>query len=155
MNGMERKAFEEIFLRWKDIVFREAYRWCGNEWDAEDVTQEVFLRLWRWGKIPENPGVFLLRITRNLCVDRHRKKEGYPQPEPEKRKDDIMDLLSALSSLPEKERLCIELRYVEGLSIKEIGRILSIPEGTVKTHIFRGKKRLKKVLEDRWRISGK
>jgi RNA polymerase sigma-70 factor (ECF subfamily) len=150
-------------------VFTFASYLLGSRVEAEDVTQEVLLRYWRhWASVPESrAGAWLLRVTRNACVDRVRTGRsrmrlvacgfdpavmesvacGDPGPETRVRGGELRDrLASALTRLPEPQRSAVVLREVQGLSYREIAEVLGKPLATVRAAIHRGRRRLREEL---------
>ena len=149
---MDQKEFKVLFSLMKNIVYREAYRWTQNHWDAEDITQEVFLRIWDKGIEPQNPA-YLLKMARNIAIDRYRRHKNIPEQKHTNSNlsiDNSLDLLNFLAELSDIERICIELYYLEGYKIQEISEKLNIPVGTVKTHLYRGRQKLKRRIKDQW-----
>lgn len=166
----------EQSLAWDDIVaehsarvYRLAYRLTGNRQDAEDLTQDVFVRVFRSLDRYE-PGNFpgwLHRITTNLFLDRARRAtrirmdafaEGAEQRlestevRPEVAVHDAgfdPDVEAALLSLPEEFRVAVVLCDVEGLSYEEIADVLGIKLGTVRSRIHRGRTQLRAALAHR------
>ncbi|MGC4379208.1 RNA polymerase sigma factor SigW [Fictibacillus sp. Mic-4] len=168
----DHEAFEGLVELFKDKIYRLCYRMVGNRHEAEDLAQETFVRAYT--KINQYNGEYkfstwLYRIATNLCIDRLRKKKPdfsldaevpgadgatlysqvatvEPLPEEavvEKEKHD--QLQQEIIKLPEKYRTAILLKYVEDLSLEEIGKIMDLPVPTVKTRIHRGREALKKV----------
>ncbi len=163
-------------LEWDDIVaehsaqvYRLAYRLTGNRHDAEDLTQDVFIRVFRSLDTYE-PGNFpgwLHRITTNLFLDRVRRKsrlrmDGFGEGAeerllsaevlPESAVHDANfdpDIETALASLPEEFRVAVVLCDVEGLSYEEIAGVLGIKLGTVRSRIHRGRTQLRAALAHR------
>jgi RNA polymerase sigma-70 factor (ECF subfamily) len=160
-------AFEQIILRYETRVINVAARLLGGRDDARDVAQEVFLRAFKYLhrldlEKPLEP--WLIRITVNACRDaartRQRRRDTFMEIEvPEAidqsadplagllRKEERLMLQKALYSLPEKERLAIVLRDVEGLSTSEVASILQSSETTVRSQISRGRLRLKAAID--------
>lgn len=163
-NG-NRKAFEELVLLYRKNVCGLAYRMTGNMEAAEDITQEVFVRVYQAlaGFSPSRDGAFkswVLTITSRICIDRFRRTRRHPeeiswdqQPELLAGGDDVSDLVlrenlmaqirEALLELPENYRLALTLKYLEDLEYREIAGIMEIPVGTVGTLIHRGLKMLR------------
>ena len=156
----------EIVERHSDRVYRLAYRLTGNKADAEDLTQEVFVRVFR-SLDTYTPGTFegwLHRITTNLFLDQARRKQrirfdalsderaarlasAHPEPQTayaERTFDD--DVETALASLPPDFRAAVVLCDVEGLSYDEIATILDAKLGTVRSRIHRGRAMLREAL---------
>src|SRR3979411_2772276 len=149
-------------------VYRLAYRLTGNAHDAEDLTQETFIRVFR-SLASYKPGTFegwLHRITTNLFLDMARRRsrvrmEGLPEdtdrivgddPSPEQVYTETHldpDLQAALDELPPEFRAAVVLCDVEGLSYEEIGATLGVKLGTVRSRIHRGRQALRVALEQR------
>jgi RNA polymerase sigma-70 factor (ECF subfamily) len=165
--GGDSAAFEQIILRYETRVMTMAARLLGTRDDAHDVAQEVFLRAFKYLhrldlQKPLEP--WLMRITVNVCRDvgrqRQRRRNTFVQFEkPEAvdqsadpyaglaRKQERLILQRALANLPEKERLAIILRDVEGLSTAEVASILRSSETTVRSQVSRGRLRLKAAID--------
>src|SRR5580658_5754791 len=138
--------FDRVVRRREAQLLRVAYRMLGNWADAEDVAQDVFLRLHRHGLDFANEaalGAWLYRVTVNLCVDKSRRARpttelpelgsGNPTAEAELLRDERRKLLMiALGTLPAKERAAVVLREIEGLATAEVAEILGSSEVTVR-----------------------
>lgn len=161
---------------WDDVVrdhgqrvYRLAYRLTGNPHDAEDLTQEVFVRVFR-SLQQYTPGTFegwLHRITTNLFLDQVRRKarirfEGLPEDAadrlasreigPAQLLDDRTyadDVQAALDALPPDFRVAVVLCDIEGLTYEEISELLGIKLGTVRSRIHRGRAQLRDALAHR------
>jgi RNA polymerase sigma factor (sigma-70 family) len=161
---------------WEDVVrdhsarvYRLAYRLTGNVHDAEDLTQEVFVRVFR-SLSSYSPGTFegwLHRITTNLFLDMARRRQrirfeglgeetaariGGAEPTPAQVFDDRHfdgDVQAALKALPPEYRAAVILCDIEGLSYEEIAATLGIKLGTVRSRIHRGRAQLREALEHR------
>ncbi len=158
-------SWDEVVRTHSARVYRLAYRLTGNPHDAEDLTQEVFVRVFR-SLADYQPGTFegwLHRITTNLFLDQVRRKARIrfePLPEdaervagkdrsPEQHVDDALydpDVQSALDALPAEFRAAVVLCDVEGLSYEEIAATLGIKLGTVRSRIHRGRAQLREAL---------
>lgn len=161
-------SWDEVVREHADRVYRLAYRLTGNQHDAEDLTQETFIRVFR-SLASYKPGTFegwLHRITTNLFLDMARRRsrlrmEGLPEdtdrlpggsPTPEQVYQDTHldpDLQAAMDALPPEFRAAVVLCDVEGLSYDEIGATLGVKLGTVRSRIHRGRQMLKAALETR------
>ncbi|MCT2587439.1 RNA polymerase sigma factor SigE [Actinophytocola gossypii] len=161
-------SWDEVVREHADRVYRLAYRLTGNAHDAEDLTQETFIRVFR-SLSNYKPGTFegwLHRITTNLFLDMARRRsrlrmEGLPEdtdrlagddPSPEQVYVDTHldpDLQAALDELPPEFRAAVVLCDVEGLSYEEIGATLGVKLGTVRSRIHRGRQALRASLERR------
>jgi RNA polymerase sigma-70 factor (ECF subfamily) len=160
-------AFEQIILRYETRVMTIAARILGRRDEARDVAQEVFLRAFKYLhrldlKKPVEP--WLVRITVNVCRDaaRHQqhRRHTFVQVDPPEAVDETADvyaglvqkqerlvLRKALDTLPEKERLAIVLRDIEGLPTAEVASILQSTETTVRSQVSRGRLRLKTAID--------
>lgn len=155
-------SWDELVRQHADRVYRLAYRLSGNQQDAEDLTQETFIRVFRSVQNYQ-PGTFegwLHRITTNLFLDMVRRRgrirmEALPEdydrvpagePNPEQIYHDSRlgpDLQAALDSLPPEFRAAVVLCDIEGLSYEEIGATLGVKLGTVRSRIHRGRQALR------------
>lgn len=162
-------SWDDVVTQHSDRVFRLAYRLTGNRHDAEDLTQEVFVRVFR--KLDTySPGTFegwLHRVTTNLFLDQARRRQrirfdalsderaarltsSSPSPEAaltEQTFDD--DVERALATLPPDFRAAVVLCDVEGLSYEEIAEIMDAKLGTVRSRIHRGRAMLRTALAHR------
>ena len=158
-------SWDELVRQHADRVYRLAYRLSGNQHDAEDLTQETFIRVFRSVQNYQ-PGTFegwLHRITTNLFLDMVRRRgrirmEALPEdydrvpadePDPEQIYHDShlgADLQAALDSLPPEFRAAVVLCDIEGLSYEEIGATLDVKLGTVRSRIHRGRQALRDYL---------
>jgi len=162
-------AFEKIVMRHERRVMSLSLRLLRTVDDAQDATQEVFLRAFKYlhrldVRKPVEP--WLVRMTVNVCRDigrkrirRHHTFSEVPSVEIET-KDESRDpysgyaleqrrqmLWRALDELPEKERMAVILRDVEGFSTAEVAEILKSTEGTVRSQICRGRLRIKDSMD--------
>lgn len=148
----------EIYSDHKNAVYRLALTYLHNVEEAEDVTQDVFLKLIANGDaiVPGKERAWLLTATANLCKDRLRFWKRHEEIEltdrlaeelPGAEKPDSA-VLEAVMSLPVKERTVIHLHYYEGFSTAEIAKIQGITQTAVTTRLARGRKHLKLSLED-------
>ena len=173
-------AFEEIVREYEKTVYNLALRMSGDQEDALDISQEAFIKV--YGSLRSFRGeskfsVWLYRIVSNTCLDFLRKRsrraeeslsaedgEGEPQEReirderyaPEgmlERKLAREALQRGLLALSEEQRKILLLRELQGFSYEEIGRILSLESGTVKSRIFRARKKLCECLAEDGNIS--
>ncbi|MEU1946842.1 MULTISPECIES: RNA polymerase sigma factor SigE [unclassified Streptomyces] len=162
-------TWEEIVSTHSARVYRLAYRLTGNQHDAEDLTQEVFVRVFR-SLSTYTPGTFegwLHRITTNLFLDMVRRRqrirfdalgedaaERLPsrEPSPQQHFNDThfdADVQQALDTLAPEFRAAVVLCDIEGLSYEEIAATLGVKLGTVRSRIHRGRSHLRKALQHR------
>ena len=164
-------AWEEIVQNYSRRVYNLAYRFTSRADSAEDLTQEVFIRVYR-SLEQYNPKQgdlqnWLMRLARNLVIDDYRKRQRAPQDEAADDLEVHQYHLRAAGSSAQREierrelgaqvqagidklspdlRTCVILRDIEELSYQEIVDLLKIPEGTVKSRINRGRIELAKIL---------
>ena len=146
-------AFSFAFKQFTDTVYRIALHNTSNFSDAEDVTQEVFIKLLESNKAfrdSEHLKAWLIRVTINLCRDKMKKLSREILVEsvlPYNRGEEKTDVLEAVKALPEKYRNAVYLHYYEGYTAKEIGKILDAKENTVLSWLSRGRDALRKELD--------
>ncbi len=168
VGGPELPSWEDVVRLHSGRVYRLAHRLTGNPHDAEDLTQEVFVRVFR-SLSTYTPGTFegwLHRITTNLFLDQVRRKarirfdalpddaERLPSGDrgPAQLYDDTHfdhDVQSALDALPPDFRAADVLCDLEGLSYEEIAATLNVKIGTVRSRIHRGRSQLRAALSHR------
>ncbi|WP_424979438.1 RNA polymerase sigma factor [Leisingera sp. S232] len=167
VNGDSRAA-EELTARLGPRVLGVAMRVLGNRADAEDVTQEAMLRLWRmapeWRRGEAQVSTWLYRVAMNLCIDRKRRARGghvdldaVPEPPDTGRTaaEQMQDgarqdaLQRALMQLPERQRQAVVLRHLEELPNPEIAGIMDISIEAVESLTARGKRALAAALAGR------
>ena len=177
--GGDVNAFEELVLRYEKTVYNLALRMVSDRDDAFDMTQEAFIKA--YNSLPSFRGdskfsVWLYRITTNICLDFLRSKKRRPQvlltahddededvqldiPDPAAdpegqliKKLGMQSISEGLKLLPDKQRQILVMRELGGMSYAEIGAALSLEEGTVKSRIFRARKRLSAYLIKRGNI---
>ena len=146
-------AFSFAFKQFTDTVYRVALHNTVNSSDAEDVVQEVFIKLLESGKTfrdDEHLKAWLIRVTVNLCRDKLRKSGREMLVENAlsfKTGEERPDVIEAVKSLPENYRNTIYLHYYEGYTAKEIGKILDAKENTILSWLSRGREALRKELD--------
>jgi RNA polymerase sigma-70 factor (ECF subfamily) len=162
----EEAEFTELVRRQSRFVFRVAYAVLLNSHDAEDVVQETFLKLYRnrgWQNL-DNERAFLARVAWRVAVDsRSRSPQPAgpisepdqagelpsPRPGPEQtllNANQMATVHSMIDALPEDLRVPLALSAFDELNSREIGGILGIPEGTVRTRLQRAREMLRKKL---------
>lgn len=176
-NG-DRDAFAQLLQRYEKPVYHQALRMVGSAEDAADMTQEAFLKAWQG--LPAFQGgssfsTWIYRITGNVCIDflrREKKRRGDaslddedcgpafqladPAPSPQRalEQDELRRAVNAaLSRLSDDHRQVLVLREINGLSYEEIGRILSLSPGTVKSRLARARLSLANFLRKNGNIS--
>jgi RNA polymerase sigma-70 factor, ECF subfamily len=173
-----REAFDELVRRHQVSIVSLARALTNGSADAEDLAQEVFLRVWRSLRGFRGDSTFrtwLHRVAVNVIHTHHGRVSrlrrlfqaapAEPAEDPIESAADPIDVESdvvmrdaidkALATLPDELRVAVTLRDVQGLDYKEIAGVLDVPIGTVESRIFRGRQRLKPLLEAlRLRTSG-
>jgi RNA polymerase sigma-70 factor (ECF subfamily) len=164
-------AWEEIVTAFSRRIFNLAYRFTSNVEAAEDLTQEVFIRVYRsldqYDSKQGDLANWLMRLARNLIIDDYRHRQRNPQNSMADAVDDHQYHLRAvgrgaqsemerreiasqvqegIDKLPADLKTCVILRDIEELTYQEIVDVLQIPEGTVKSRINRGRIELAKIL---------
>ena len=168
------QMFSRLIDNYKNMVYNLTYRMSNNPQEAEDISQEAFLRAFQ-SLAHFNPSykfsTWLYQITLNIIRDRFKKKElnyvsldtpvetddseFYSQPadltnNPEQiisQKENLQTIQQAIYSLPLKYREVIVLRHLQDLSYIEIGNILKLPPGTIKVRLYRAREQLRKIIE--------
>ena len=161
-------AARALTARLAPRVFAQALRMLGDRAEAEDVTQEALLRLWKvapeWDADRAKVSTWLYRVAANLCTDRLRRK-GRVSPGldevPEQQSGDpsverhmqsatrLNALEQALQTLPERQRMAVVLRHIEGLANPDIAEVLGISIEAVESLTARGKRALAAILRPR------
>ena len=176
MQGPDRRPqgrstdYQKLVADFSGRVYRQAYRMLGSRQDAEDATQEVFLKVYRGlqdFRGEAQIATWIYRITFNVCVTIRQKRRTdqtsfsevdeaglreLPDPAsgPDERlaeRDRLERLALLIAQLPEREAAAITLFYVEDKSYADISRILEIPPGSVATAIHNGRERLRTLLK--------
>jgi len=164
-------AWEEIVTTFSRRIFNLAYRFTSSTEAAEDLTQEVFIRIYRtldqYDAKQGDLANWLMRLARNLVIDDYRHRQRNPQnsfaddvedhtfhlhavgssaQKDLERREMAKQVQEAIDKLPMDLRTCVILRDIEELTYQEIVDVLKIPEGTVKSRINRGRIELAKIL---------
>ena len=170
-KGDQEAAFEKLVFKYQDRVYNLCRYMLGNESDAEDAAQDVFIKIYKnLGHFKPSPYLasWVYRIAVNTCIDYRRKpfheslnrtsgdgseyiiEEVSKDPGPERffeSKQTGQAVIRALSRLSNKLRVVIVLKEVEGLSYEEISETLDISLGTVKSRISRAREELRSFLK--------
>ena len=158
----DRDAFNELMLRYQQPLLNFFMR-MGVISDAEDMVQDTFIKLYQSRKRYKPTAgfkTFLFTVARRVSIDRHRKKERRPETnydealetpndfsrKPDGLAADRLDAEEALQKLPDSMRSVVILSVMEGMTMKETGKALGIPEGTVKSRLFHALRRLKEEM---------
>jgi RNA polymerase sigma-70 factor, ECF subfamily len=158
----KREAFATLVERYDRAVYHLAYRTLHDVEEARDATQEAFFKAYRSLRTFK-PGAkfstWIFAITYHACCDRLNRRKHFVgdelleradiSPGPEQQVialDEASRLRAAIDSLPEKYRSVITLFHLQGRQYEEIAAVLGLPMGTVKTHLFRAKEQLRRLL---------
>lgn len=161
-RGGRGDAFGTLVERYDRAVYHLCLRTLRDPDDARDATQEAFFKAFRALRTFK-PGArfstWIFSIAYHACCDRLSRRKRFsgeepvdradPTPGPEattERADEARSLRAAIDGLPEKYRVAITLYHLQGKQYEEIARVLDLPMGTVKTHLFRAKDLLRKAL---------
>ena len=137
---------ESIIVREQDMLFRFAYMRVGRRADAEDIVQDVFLKLFRSSdslKSVRNVKHYLIRSISNACRDFHRRKQDILPLEKAEREmvsdDDLkmyeeyLRITELAGTLPQEQKEVLYMKCIDGLKFREIADILELPEATIKS----------------------
>ncbi len=160
--GGRSEAFATLVERYDRAVYHLAYRTLHDVEEARDASQEAFFKAYRSLRTFKQGAKFstwIFAITYHACCDRLNRRKRYsneemperadPGPGPESQAialDQARRLHDAIEALPEKYRTVITLYHLQGKQYEEIAQVLGLPMGTVKTHLFRAKEHLRKIL---------
>jgi RNA polymerase sigma-70 factor (ECF subfamily) len=165
---MRRDDFDAAVATHGRKVFTLAVYLLADREEAEDVTQEVLVKLWQKGHevTPHRVGAWLVRVTRNACIDAIRRRKGdrrfdvddvetveirerAPGPEMLSQASQLgRRILSALRKLPEPGRSVVILREIQGFSYQEIAEALEMPISNVRVTLHRVRRRLRQELRE-------
>ena len=165
-NG-DGSAFRTLTDRHLGSILAVARRMLQDRAEAEDVSQETLLRLWRSGATleigPAGVRPWLRRVVSNLCLDRVRSQgrvtvvEELPEvPDEPKQLSALEDratqkrVVEALQKLPERQRLALTLFHFEGMSQIEVGQAMGVSDEAVESLLGRARRQLKAELKDEW-----
>lgn len=166
-------AFEQLVVAYRDQVFRLALRMCGSEADADEVAQEAFLSAWK--ALPNFRGesqfsTWLYQLTTHAAIDLMRREKRQiaaaditevsaadpaPSPQQQAEQSEQREIVrDAILQLAPEQREVVVLRFMEELSYEEIGAVLKLPSGTVKSRLNRAKAQLKDILSKSGNLFG-
>ncbi len=156
--------FKQNILPVKDKLYRFAQSILKNTMEAEDVVQEVMVRVWQkretWHEV-ENMEALTMKMTKNLALDklksRYNRTDSLPeyadwrddaaQPDEATESNDLIQRIrKMMNHLPEKHRMVMQLRDIEGLSYEEISEVLDMPMSQVKINLFRARTHIREQL---------
>ena len=152
--------YGQLYELYATDVLRMCYFYLGDRQKAEDVVQEVFVRLMTTSPVlqPGKEKAWLLKVAMNRCRDLWRGAwlkrvvlggptyELIPAPDEFSRIGDKQEMMLAINKLPAMFKEVILLHYYQGYGISEIAEMMDLPEGTISSRLSRGRKKLEKVL---------
>ena len=155
-----RLSADQAYAKYADRVFAAAFSVCRDRADADDVTQDTFMRYLTHGqdfRSEEHVKAWLLRVAVNRARDLarsfwRRNRAPWEETMAELAFDEPADgrLFEAVMGLPEKYRIAVHLHYYEGYTVAEMAHLLSVREGTVKSWLTRARTLLKNILMEEW-----
>ena len=159
---MDEGQFSALYEKYANDVLRFSFFYLGDRQQAEDVTQDVFVRLLTHAPdlAPGKEKAWLLKVAMNRCRDIWRAAWvkrvvlGSPAmeltPAPGRLEDSLerQELLAAVRKLPADFRDAVLLHYYQGYAINEIAEMLNVPEGTISSRLSRGRKKLQEILKE-------
>ena len=163
---MRQSQFKSIVNKNKNLIYNQAYYFTGSKEDAEDITQDVFIKFWHHMNSIKRASTqaWLLKVAKNLCIDHCRKKKELPvneiedghsyfdefekNPEQDLIERDVMEkLLHFINQLPEKMRSILIMRDIQDLKYELIAQTMDLPLNSVKVYLHRGRKMLSKQIK--------
>ena len=173
---MKEDEFLELVERYKDHIYRHAFYLLGNSEDAEDITQETFIKAWEQRGRLRHKTVrsWLLKCAQNLCFNLLKRQKfqepltigdeteletllhthshrSNPSPDELVEKEELKEMVQgAIKKLPPELRAVIIMRELEGMSYKEIAKVLNRPVNTVKGRVSQARKKLRELLRPYW-----
>jgi len=159
----DKDTFEDFYLGSYHRVVRQIVPLAGSVPDAEDAVQEAFARAYlRWSTLRryDAPEAWVRTVASNLAISRIRRlktsamvllrlRQQRSDPvDPQRLAGDRLDVVAALRGLPVAHRQAVVLHYLGGQSVTDIAGRLGLPEGTVKSHLSRGRARLADLLQE-------
>ena len=165
---MTRNEFEIKYTQYYETLFRIAYSYVKNSWDADDVVQDVFVKLYltrKTFKTEDNEKYYLIRLVINRSIDyiRNNKKHNLsidneyinnlPDTSDADKKNE--EIYECVCSLKDSYKTIIVLFFYDDYSVKEIANILKISESNVTTRLSRAKKKLKEIIIERRENNGR
>jgi RNA polymerase sigma-70 factor (ECF subfamily) len=168
------EAFRKLVKRYERYILNLVYRTIGDTNEAEDIAQEVFIKVYKNIRSFKGESKFLTwisKITVNLCMDKLREKVKNKEenideevwslfaqhesfnPEVTAERHELQEIIKkAIETLPEELRVVFVLRELENFSYDEISQMLNIPMGTVESRLYRARIKLRTYLKDLWSI---
>jgi RNA polymerase sigma-70 factor (ECF subfamily) len=166
---MKSSEFKLLVMPYSDRLYRMAFRLMGNREEAEDIVQEVYLKLWALrGDLMSYNSIeaVAIRITRNLCLDSLRRRktgreavraervkgDAYQETPAEtlERKEEAEVIHALIKALPEPQRSLVHLRHMEGKEYDEIAQMVNMNVNAIRVSISRARKQMREMLEKQY-----
>ena len=154
LNVQTEKQYIEIVEKYADMIYRIAYQKVLNRYDAEDIVQDVFVKLLSsksYFRDEEHIKAWLIRVTINLCINYNKSLAKQKTVSVEQLDIPFTQqetgVLEELYLLPEHERNILYLYYYEGYKIREIAKILRQKQNTINSKLTRARNKLKRIME--------
>jgi RNA polymerase sigma-70 factor (ECF subfamily) len=166
---MKSSEFKLLVMPYSTRLYRMAFRLMGNREEAEDMVQEVYVKLWGMrNELPKYKSIEALsiRITRNLCLDQlRRRKVNYDALKAEKlkqqentntpegeleRKEEEKIVHQMIAALPEPQRSLVHLRHLEGKEYEEIAEMVNMNVNAIRVSISRARKQMREMLQKQY-----
>lgn len=153
---MKKKNVEKIVRKYSDLVYRVAFTMLKNKDDAEDIFQDVFIKICTENlsfMSEEHEKAWIIRVTKNRCLDFLKRSCNKNRSEldeniAKEEKEDNSYVTAEVMKLPEKYRIVIYLFYFEGYKISEISSMLELNESTIKSQLVKARELLKELLKE-------
>ena len=171
---MKSSEFKLLVMPYSSRLYRMAFRLMNSREEAEDIVQEVYVKLWGMrGELPNYNSIEALcvRITRNLCLDHLRRRKvnhdamkaeqlkqaSYPETPSDnlEKKEDAELVHKLISELPEPQRSLVHLRHLEGKEYEEIAEMVNMNVNAIRVSISRARKQMREMIEKQyssWRV---
>lgn len=171
---MKSSEFKLLVMPYSSRLYRMAFRLMNSREEAEDIVQEVYVKLWGMrNELDKYNSIEALsiRITRNLCLDQLRrrkvnidamkaeklKEDSYPETPSEnlEKREDAELLHTLISALPEPQRSLVHLRHLEGKEYEEIAGMVNMNVNAIRVSISRARKQMREMVEKQyssWRV---
>ena len=162
ISGGDADAFHELLIRYEKRIFALAWRLCFDKTEAEDLTQETFLKVWRGARTwkPEAKlETWICRILHNLFIDSRRRTKGQTEELSEDIRSDedtpeqslikkrtAQEVAEALNELPDRQKEALVLCYYQEMKMKDAADVLSVSQSALEALLFRARKTLKAKL---------
>jgi RNA polymerase sigma-70 factor (ECF subfamily) len=166
---MKSSEFKLLVMPYSSRLYRMAFRLMGNREEAEDVVQEVYVKLWGMrDELPKYNSIeaLAIRITRNLCLDQLRRRKvkqdamkaerlneesHSDSPARDLEKKEEAEMIHALiAALPEPQRSLVHLRHLEGKEYEEISEMVNMNVNAIRVSISRARKQMREMLEKKY-----